>query len=163
MSPYASYAGGDTALNSDCGHAVHKVYCDAVAAGVTFVAAAGNGGVDANRTRPATYDEVITVSNLVDSDGKRGARAGYPGHARRRHRTPQQLRGRHRPAAPGTDILSTVPKIASTLPLERLPALTDQQAAPHVAGAAALYIAQNGNVGPAAVKAASSRKKKRGT
>ena len=55
------------------GDAMHQAVCRAVADGVTFVAAAGNNGVDISgevAVVPASYEEVITVSALQDSDGQ---------------------------------------------------------------------------------------------
>jgi subtilisin family serine protease len=51
---------------------LHQAICDSVAAGVTYVAAAGNFRSDANRYAPATFREVITVSALADYDGLPG-------------------------------------------------------------------------------------------
>jgi subtilisin family serine protease len=42
--------------------ALHLAICNSVAAGVTYVAAAGNEGTDFQSTRPAAYDEVITAT-----------------------------------------------------------------------------------------------------
>jgi hypothetical protein len=50
----------DTAINN------------AVAAGVTFVVAAGNSGEDASLWSPASNPNVITVAAIADSDGKCG-------------------------------------------------------------------------------------------
>jgi len=50
--------------------AEHIAICAAVAAGVTFVVAAGNEMDDAQYHTPAAYDEVITVSSLADFDGQ---------------------------------------------------------------------------------------------
>jgi hypothetical protein len=43
--------------------------CAAVRAGVTLVAAAGNGATDAGAIAPAGYDQVITVGAITDLDG----------------------------------------------------------------------------------------------
>ena len=45
----------------------------AVNAGVTFVVAAGNDGKNASSFSPANHPNVITVSAIVDTDGKCGA------------------------------------------------------------------------------------------
>lgn len=63
--------------DNNCGNtnkdALHKAICASTAAGVTYVVAAGNKGVDVNKFVPAAYDDtVITVSALADSDGMPG-------------------------------------------------------------------------------------------
>ena len=59
------------------GDYLHLAICRAVARSVTFVVAAGNDSLDAALTTPASYDEVIAVSALSDSDGKPGG-SGAP-------------------------------------------------------------------------------------
>jgi subtilisin family serine protease len=51
---------------------LHDAVCTAVAAGVTFVVAAGNHSKDVSSYIPAKYDEVITVSAFADVDGLAG-------------------------------------------------------------------------------------------
>ncbi len=53
--------------------ALHSAIIKSVAAGVTYTAAAGNEGVDASSVFPASFPEVITVSAIVDTDGRCGA------------------------------------------------------------------------------------------
>ena len=48
-----------------------------VAAGITFVAAAGNDGIDASRISPANHPDVITVSAVADGDGAGGWRGAF--------------------------------------------------------------------------------------
>ena len=55
---------------------MHQAICRLVASGVTVVAAAGNNHFSASRLVPASYNEVITVSALADSDGKPGGVGG---------------------------------------------------------------------------------------
>ncbi len=69
--------GGSGSSDNNCGNsngdALHKAICKSTQAGVTYVVAAGNDGVNANRFVPAAYnDTVITVSALADSDGQSG-------------------------------------------------------------------------------------------
>ena len=55
--------------------ALHTAIINSVNAGVTYVAAAGNGAADAASFVPASFLEVITVSAIADSDGKCGGLA----------------------------------------------------------------------------------------
>ncbi|HEY7108461.1 MAG TPA: S8 family serine peptidase, partial [Nitrososphaeraceae archaeon] len=52
--------------------ALHTAIANSVAAGVTYVASAGNDNRDAASQVPASFPEVITVSAIVDTDGKCG-------------------------------------------------------------------------------------------
>jgi subtilisin family serine protease len=71
---------GDQTDTGNCGNAevkkdqdpVHQAICRVVGVGVTVVAAAGNETRDASLNYPASYDEVITVSGISDSDGQAG-------------------------------------------------------------------------------------------
>jgi subtilisin family serine protease len=54
------------------GDPIHAAICRSVAAGVTYAVAAGNDFADAGAYKPASYDEVITVSAIGDSDGAPG-------------------------------------------------------------------------------------------
>jgi subtilisin family serine protease len=135
------------ATNDD---AMHAAICKSVAAGITFVVAAGNDSADASTSTPAAYDEVITVSALSDFNGLPGG--GAPSTCRAdvddtfadysNHGADVDL------IAPGTCINSTwmlggYNTISGT-----------SMASPHVAGGAALYRATHPTATPAAVKAA---------
>jgi subtilisin len=50
----------------------HQGICRSVAAGVTWVVAAGNNGADVARYFPAGYDEVLTAAAMTDTDGRLG-------------------------------------------------------------------------------------------
>jgi subtilisin len=56
---------------------LHQAICRLVASGVTVVAAAANDSANAAYRVPASYNEVITVSALADTDGKPGALGGH--------------------------------------------------------------------------------------
>ena len=55
---------------------LHQAICRVVAGGITVVAAAANDSHNAAGNIPASYDEVITVSALADTDGKPGGLGG---------------------------------------------------------------------------------------
>jgi subtilisin len=71
--------GGPGADDNNCGNtngdAEHKAICTSVAKGVTYVAAAGNDGVDFRSAIPATYGEVLTVTAMADFNGLPGGGA----------------------------------------------------------------------------------------
>jgi len=137
-----SLGGGGTSDNN-CGFsnndALHKAVCRVRDAGVTLVVAAGNSGADATKSVPAAYnDAVITVSALVDSDGKPGGLGSSTSYGA--DDTFASFSNWGAPVdigAPGVNIYSTWLKkgyksISGT-----------SMASPHTAGVAALYIAVN--------------------
>jgi subtilisin len=146
--------GGDGSDDGNCGRtdgdAQHQAICESVAAGVTYVVAAGNDSDDAANYAPASYDEVITVSALSDFNGQPGG--GAPSTCRSdvddtfadysNYGSDVDL------IAPGTCISSTwmnggYNTISGT-----------SMATPHVAGAAALYVVGNPSATPTQVKSA---------
>jgi subtilisin family serine protease len=154
--------GTDTA---NCGYAdgdvVHQTICKIEAGGVTFVAAAGNSAVDAQNTLAAAYDDVITVSAMADYDGKPGGLApddpACAGQGQDDHLATFSNFGHDIDlAAPGVCIRSTYPVALCPQPVTQCYATVSGTsfAAPHVAGAAALYLARHTDAQPPAVQRA---------
>jgi subtilisin len=69
----------DGACGAQNKDALHLAICSSTAAGVTYVAAAGNAGDDLARSVPAAYDEVLTATAITDLDGKPGGLAASKG------------------------------------------------------------------------------------
>ena len=117
---------------------LHKAVCGAVAKGVVVVVAAGNNASDAANYAPAAYDEVLTVSAISDSNGIPGEKG------KGNHTNPDSFAGfsNFGPdvdiAGPGVGILSTY-KDGGYATLSGT-----SMATPHVTGAVALYVSQNG-------------------
>jgi subtilisin family serine protease len=144
--------GGGGSDDHNCGNtngdAMHKAICSSVAAGVTYVVAAGNETDDAANHVPAAYDEVITVSALADFNGVPGGGAA-PTCRTDVDDTFADFSNYGADVdiiAPGVCILSTwkgggYNTISGT-----------SMATPHVSGAAALYKANNPGASPSQVK-----------
>jgi subtilisin len=136
------------------GDLLHRAICRSVAVGVTYVVAAGNDSANADEYTPAAYDEVITVSALADSDGRPGSLGGSPAC---RDDADDTLANFSNFGA-DIDLIAPGVCILSTLPLELgggYGVLTGTSfSAPHVAGAAALWLAGHPGASPAAVREA---------
>ena len=117
--------------------ALHKAVCAVVDAGITVVVAAGNQSVPASKRVPAAYSQVITVSGIADSDGEPGGLGPKPCFADRDDKFLNftNYGAAVDIAAPGGCILS-FNDVGSLVELSGT-----SQASPHVAGAAADYVA----------------------
>ena len=125
--------------NMSLGGAPSRAIDDAVeasiAAGVTYVIAAGNSSLPACNTSPARVPPAITVGSSTRDD----LRSSFSNHG-----SCVDI------FAPGSDIISTWPSsLTGTNTISGT-----SMAAPHVAGAAALYLAGNPQASPSVVQQA---------
>ena len=128
-------------------NALHTAIANSVAAGVTYVAAAGNEGQDAGSFVPAGFPEVITVSAIVDTDGKCGS-LGFTTSAGdddtfadfSNYGSVIDI------AAPGV-LVKTTSRGGSTASFSGTSAST-----PHVTGAASLYESTHSGVTPSGIR-----------
>ena len=142
----------------NCGYtnkdAMHKAICRLVASGVTVIAAAGNNSFSASRLIPASYNEVITVSALADTDGVPGGVGGDSCYSWGSYDTDDTYANFSNYGA-DVDLIAPGKCIWSTLPGNRYGYSSGtSMAAPHVTGAAALWLSTRPGRTPAQAKAA---------
>jgi subtilisin family serine protease len=148
--------GGSGSPTADCGRTVgdafHIAICNSVAAGVTYVVAAGNSGADEQFFTPAAYPEVLTVTSVSDSDGLPGGAGGTLSCINNPDDSPASYSNfatrdaeiAHTIAAPGSCIRSTYPG-------NRYATMSGtSMASPHVAGLVALCVGEGTTPGPCA-------------
>lgn len=140
--------------DGNCGYSkkdpMHQAICQSVAAGVTYVVAAGNDSQDAAEKIPAAYDEVITVSALADFNGQPGGGAA-PSCRFEVDDTLADFSNY------GADVDIAAPGVcnySTTVGNGYRYMDGTSSASPHVAGAAALYKARNPGASPADIRAA---------
>ena len=142
----------------NCGYtnkdAMHKAICRLVGAGVTVIAAAGNNSFSASRLVPASYNEVITVSALADTDGIPGGFGGDSCYSWGSYDTDDTYANFSNYGA-DVDLIAPGKCIWSTLPGNRYGYSSGtSMAAPHATGAAALWLSTRPGRTPAQAKAA---------
>lgn len=116
---------------------------NAVKAGVTIVAAAGNAKQNTALYSPGSHPNVIAVSAIVDTDGKCGAKGGSTSYGLDDTLASFSNYGQAVDiAAPGVSIFSTYKSNSYTT------MTGTSMASPHVAGAVALYKASHPTATP---------------
>jgi subtilisin len=142
--------------DGNCGNTnddvLHRAICRVVARGITVVVAAANDSASATHRVPAAYNEVITVSALADTDGKPGALGGslcwsWGGYDKDDTFADFSNYGHDIDLiAPGKCTYSTMR--GQTYGYSS----GTSMAAPHVTGAAALYLASRPGASPSEVR-----------
>lgn len=145
---YAKDKGVKISNNSWGGYGHSQALYDAIKASDSlFVAAAGNDGMDNDnqdewKPIPAGFDlpNILSVA-AIDHTGNLAMWSNFG-------KTSVDI------AAPGVDILSSVPQVTPTDNVSYMYASGTSMATPHVSGAAALVLSKNKTLSPAAIKTA---------
>jgi subtilisin family serine protease len=132
---------------------LHQAVCRVTAAGITVVAAAANDSGSAAKRVPASYNEVITVSALADTDGKPGGDGGHRCWSWGSYDVDDTF-ANFSNYGYDVDLIAPGKCIWSTLPGNRYGYMSGtSMATPHVTAAAALYKATRPWATPSQVKA----------
>ena len=149
----AKWGHDDGACGSTNADILHAAICRLVGSGVTVVVAAGNESGNASLRVPASYDEVITVSALADTDGKPGGLGGnrcFSWGSYDRDDTFANFSN----YGSDVDLIAPGKCIWSTVPTGYGYSSGTSMAAPHVTGAVALLKATRPALTPSEVKEA---------
>jgi subtilisin family serine protease len=144
--------------DNNCGNTnsdvLHQAICRVVDRGITVVAAAANDSASAMRRTPAAYDEVITVSALADTDGKPGGLGGPRCWSWGGYDQDDTFADFSNYGA-DVDLIAPGKCIYSTMRGQSYGYSSGtSMAAPHVAGAVALYAASRPGAPPAEIRTA---------
>jgi hypothetical protein len=131
---------------------LHKAICRVVGGGITVVAAAANDSASATHRVPASYNEVITVSALADTDGKSGALGGNRCYSWGSYDSDDTFANFSNYGF-DVDLIAPGKCIWSTIGTSSYGYMSGtSMAAPHVSGAVALYKASRPQATPSQVK-----------